>query len=71
MTATDRESFTLLAETGAVPAELAANLGLSTGLRNVLIHEYLETDPEILAAAIPMAITGYREYIRHVARFVA
>ena len=66
-----RESFQLLAETGAVPPELAASLGPSTGLRNVLIHEYLETDPEILAAAVPKALIGYREYIRQIARFVA
>ncbi|THV28054.1 type VII toxin-antitoxin system HepT family RNase toxin [Glycomyces paridis] len=66
-----RESFQLAAETGAITPELAADLGPSTGLRNVLIHEYLETDPEILAAAIPMTLNGYREYIRAVARFVA
>lgn len=68
---TYRESFDLLAATGAIGPELAAKLGPSTGLRNILIHEYLETDTEILAASIPKALSGYREYIRHVARFVS
>ena len=65
-----RESFDLAARTGAIPPELAASLGPSTGLRNILIHEYLDTDPEILAASVPKALSGYREYIRSIARFV-
>ncbi|GAB3220724.1 hypothetical protein GCM10027447_05400 [Glycomyces halotolerans] len=65
-----RESFDLVARTGAITPELAANLGPSTGMRNVLVHEYLETDTEMLAAAIPKALSGYREYIRSVAKFV-
>ncbi|MEU6858034.1 hypothetical protein AB0B28_04035 [Glycomyces sp. NPDC046736] len=36
-----------------------------------LVDRLEEIAPDDLAAAIPMAITGYREYIRHVARFVA
>ncbi|THV40943.1 type VII toxin-antitoxin system HepT family RNase toxin [Glycomyces buryatensis] len=66
-----RESFELVVETGAISSDMAANLGPSTGMRNVLIHEYLETDTGMLAAAVPMAITGYRDYIRSVARFVS
>lgn len=65
-----RESFDLAARTGAISPALAANLRPSTGLRNVLVHEYLETDTEVLAA-IPMALSGYREYIRSIAKFVA
>lgn len=64
-----RESFDLAARTGAISRELAASLGPSTGMRNVLVHEYLETDTVMLAAAVPKALSGYREYIRSIAKF--
>lgn len=41
-------AFALLAETGAVPADLAARLRLAAGLRNLLVHAYLDVDPVLL-----------------------
>ena len=41
-------AFTLLAEAGAVRQDLAARLRLAAGLRNLLVHAYLDVDPRRL-----------------------
>jgi uncharacterized protein YutE (UPF0331/DUF86 family) len=38
-------AFLLLADEEVVPADLAARLRLAAGLRNLLVHAYLEIDP--------------------------
>lgn len=65
-----RESFRMAGEAGAIDTELAERLAPSVGMRNVIIHEYERLDLERLAAAVPLALEDYREYVRHVARFV-
>ncbi len=64
------ESFDLAAETGLVTSDLAAALRPSAGTRNVLVHGYLEIDHEQVAAAIPLALRDYREYVRQAAGWV-
>jgi uncharacterized protein YutE (UPF0331/DUF86 family) len=64
-----RESFELAAEAGVLPADLAASLRSSVGLRNVIVHEYLELDLGRLAAAVPLALDGYGRFISAVARW--
>lgn len=64
------ESFDLAAETGMLDRALAATLRPSAGLRNVLVHEYVTIDRERVAAAVPLALQDYREYVRQVARFL-
>ena len=63
-----RDGFDLAASAGIIPAELAASLKPSVGLRNVLTHEYVDVDLAVVAAAVPKAVTGYRAYVRDVAR---
>lgn len=41
-------AFVLLAEAGVVPADLADRLRLAAGLRNLLVHAYLDVDPDRL-----------------------
>ena len=65
------ESFTLAAESGMITVELALALRPSVGMRNVLVHDYLETDRKLVAAAVPLAQEHYGEYVRQVARFAA
>lgn len=64
------ESFEMAGKCGIIPAELAVELRPSVGMRNLLVHEYLEIDLEKVAAAVPLAIDGYRRYVAAVARFV-
>ncbi len=40
------------------------------GLRNVLVHNYLEVDPEIVVAAVPLALEQYGVYVAQAARFL-
>ncbi|MGF1661253.1 MAG: DUF86 domain-containing protein [Kineosporiaceae bacterium] len=65
-----RQSFALAAESGLVDHELGRALAPSAGLRNVVVHEYLAIDFEILAAAVPRALEGYRAYVTAVARWL-
>lgn len=65
-----RDSFVDLARCGAIGAELANRLAPSAGLRNVLVHEYVEIDLDVVAAAIPRAIADYTAYIESVATWL-
>ncbi len=66
--ADQRSSFAAMTEAGWIERELARSLRDSPGLRNVVLHEYVRVDLDIVAQAIPMAVTGFGEYIRQVAR---
>ncbi|ROP34584.1 type VII toxin-antitoxin system HepT family RNase toxin [Pseudokineococcus lusitanus] len=62
-----RSSFEAAVEAGALPRELGERLAPSAGLRNVIVHEYAALDLERVAAAVPLAVTDYREYVTAVA----
>jgi uncharacterized protein YutE (UPF0331/DUF86 family) len=64
------ESFALASQAGMIDGELAAALHPSVGLRNVLVHNYLDVDPERVAAAVPLALEQYGAYVRQVATFL-
>ncbi len=63
-----RQGFDILATRGVLTRELASRLKPSVGLRNVLTHEYVDADLDVVARAVPMALEGYGEYVRSVAR---
>jgi uncharacterized protein YutE (UPF0331/DUF86 family) len=65
-----RRSFTDAAAAGLITDELAAALGPSAGLRNVLVQAYVDLDVRRLVAAVPLAADQYGEYVRQVARWV-
>ncbi|KAA2261908.1 DUF86 domain-containing protein [Solihabitans fulvus] len=67
---TYRESFGALAAVGAISTDLAQELAPSAGLRNVLTHEYVTIDLSIVARAVPLAHTGFRQYVVEVARYL-
>lgn len=64
------ESFDLAAEAGAIPQDLAAELRSSAGMRNVIVHAYVDLDLELVARAVPAAIEGYRSYMAEMAAFI-
>lgn len=66
-----RESFQLAGDAGALSTELVEQLKPSVGMRNAIVHEYLTVDYGIVAAAMPLAVQKYGEYIREIAGFVA
>ena len=65
---TYRESFLAAAAAGFISADLAERLAPSAGLRNILTHEYVEVDLELVAAAVQTAIVDYRAYVGAVAQ---
>ncbi len=64
------ESFDEVARAGVLEWDLADVLRPSAGMRNVLVHDYLEVDHIKVAAAIPLALEQYGQYVRHVARWL-
>lgn len=64
------DSFDEVARAGVLEWDLAAALRPSTGMRNVLVHDYLEVDHGKVSAAIPLALEQYGQYVRHVARWL-
>ena len=66
-----RRSFDAVADLGVIDRDLAERLAPSAGLRNVLVHAYIDLDLARLVAAVPLASEQYAEYVRQVARWVA
>lgn len=64
-----RESFLLLADAGAISRELARALAPAAGLRNVLVHAYLDVDHARVAEATAAAPELFGEYVRQVSRW--
>ncbi len=65
---TQRESFELAVRAGYVSPDLARALTPSIGLRNVLVHDYVSADLDLVAAAVPLALRDYRSYVAAIAR---
>lgn len=66
-----RESFEMVAEAGLITGALAARLRPSTGMRNLLTHEYGRIDLARVAAAVPHARADYGDYVRQVRDFLS
>lgn len=64
------ESFVLAAKAGMIDDKLAAAFRPSVGMRDVLVHDYLDVDRERVAAAVPLAVEQYGEYVRQVAAYL-
>lgn len=65
-----RESFDLAEECGLIDKQLRDDLLPSVGMRNILVHEYLEIDLQKVVTAVPLALSCYRRYVQQVAAFV-
>lgn len=66
-----RESFVLAEECGLIDKQLHDDLLPSVGMRNILVHEYIEIDLRRVEKAIPLALSCYRRYVQQVAEFVS
>lgn len=65
-----RESFAAAAKIGALSSDLAGRLAPSAGLRNILVHQYLDADLGIVATSVAEAIADYSAYVREVASWL-
>lgn len=66
----DPDAFALLVDGGVVAEELLPPLPRAAGMRNVLAHEYEEIDPDVVAGALPSAVTTFTELRQQVARLL-
>lgn len=65
-----RQSFRAARDLGIISDATLASVAGSPGLRNALVHMYVDMDLVLLAAAIPLALEGYRAYVREVSRWL-
>lgn len=65
-----RASFDAAADAGLIDAELCTALKPSVGMRNVVVHEYLDVDHAVVAGALPLARRDYARYVRSVAEWL-
>ncbi len=66
-----RDTFPKVAEIGAIREDLALELAPSAGLRNILIHDYVEVDRKRFAEAIPAVGRLYKRYVGEIASYLA
>ena len=67
---TYRDSFVRLASLGALEDEFATDIARSAGLRNVLVHDYNDTDRALVHAAIGLCLAQYPRYVRDLTDFL-
>ncbi|NJK54224.1 MAG: DUF86 domain-containing protein [Leptolyngbyaceae cyanobacterium SU_3_3] len=67
---TNTEVFTLAGELGFISSELATQLALSAGFRNVLAHVYDDIDPEIAYRALQLSVMQYPQYIQQIQTYL-
>lgn len=67
---TAKRSFFAMARLGAIEEPLAAALAPAAGMRNVLVHGYLDIDVGRVAAAVPLALRDFSGYVRQVAAYL-
>ncbi|MBD2454639.1 DUF86 domain-containing protein [Nostoc sp. FACHB-87] len=63
---TNFNSFISLGKYGVITPELARQIAPSSGLRNRLVHEYDEIDPQQVFNSISFALRLYPLYVRQV-----
>lgn len=64
------ESFVLLGTLGIMTANFAKEMAMAAGLRNRIVHEYDDIDPERVYEALPVAVRRIPVYLDHIQRFV-
>ena len=65
-----RSSFIRAAEVELIDHELANKLKGSGGMRNIIVHEYMDVDDKKIYDILPTAISDFKEYIRQVDDFL-
>ena len=63
-----REIPKRLARDCALPGELAARLEKAAGQRNILVHMYVEVDPELIYKTLQEGLDAFNEFAEYVLR---
>ncbi|MEE8526542.1 MAG: DUF86 domain-containing protein [Thermoanaerobaculia bacterium] len=67
---TNREAFRILREEKVLPSRLAEQMEDWAGLRNVLVHLYLEIDHQLLWTALTEELSQLRDFAAAVAKIL-
>ncbi|MGB3412382.1 MAG: HepT-like ribonuclease domain-containing protein [Microthrixaceae bacterium] len=67
---TGRQSFLDLAELGVLTTELAEVLAPLAGLRNILVHNYVDVRVDLVATSVGLLLELFPEYVRSIARSI-
>ena len=65
-----RDTFLRLADVEVYPKEFSEKIAPSAGLRNALVHEYNNIDPEMLRKSVREAIGEFNEYAKYIVAFL-
>lgn len=65
------DTFYVLADLGVYPQGFAKKIAPSAGLRNRLVHEYNDTQQEIIYKSVVEAISQYTKYCDYILKFLA
>lgn len=65
-----RASILSLGETGALPREFANRIAPMAGLRNILVHEYVEVDVTVLKAILDEQLNDFVEFAGYIQRYL-
>jgi uncharacterized protein YutE (UPF0331/DUF86 family) len=67
---TYRDTFLWLADLGVYSKSFAESIARSAGLRNILVHDYNDTDLQILYQSIHSCLEDYHAYVCSVSDFL-
>ncbi len=65
-----RQSFIEAADVKLISRQLADDIKGSAGMRNVIVHEYVDIDDHMVYESIPMTLKYYNEYFKQVFSFI-
>ena len=66
----EKQAFPILAAHKLISQELAETLGSMAGMRNVLVHEYLEVDAERLYSIMSDNLGDFEKLIKAILKLV-
>lgn len=65
---TGRQSFLDLATAGVLDTDLASSLAPSAGLRNILVHHYIDVRHDLVASSIGDVLKLFPDYVSSIAK---
>ena len=65
-----RDIFILLGENKIIPDEFAKKIAPMAGLRNILVHDYLEVDSNKIYDILQKDLSDFREFAKYVSIYV-
>jgi len=64
-----RDIFILLGENKVLPVELAEKMAQLAGLRNILVHDYLEIDLNRIYEFLKTDLSDFREFAKYISKY--